>query len=65
MLELYAEIEGRIEQACEKLCQCSNPNISAVACESQRNGMGVSPGLQSTKSLPTPKDLLFVYISTV
>jgi hypothetical protein len=33
MPEKYAEIEGRIEQACEKLYQCSNPNISAVARE--------------------------------
>jgi hypothetical protein len=27
----YAEIEGRIGQACDKLYQCSNSNISSVA----------------------------------
>jgi len=35
MPESYAEIEDRIEQAYEKLYQCSNPNISAVAREFQ------------------------------
>jgi transposase-like protein len=35
MPESYAEIEDRIEQACEKLYQCPNPNISAVAREFQ------------------------------
>jgi hypothetical protein len=47
MPEKHAEIEGHIEQACEKLSQHSNPNISAVAREfghdCRGDGMDVSP----------------------
>jgi hypothetical protein len=52
MPEKYAEIEGRIKQACEKLYQCSTPNISAVAREFEVPA-GVTAGAMEWTSVQT------------